>query len=658
MTGSTHPQPDPGQPRRIRRLLAGATALTTAAGLLAVTATSAQADAPAVTWTQQPSGTTQDLHAVTYLWNSTSDAIAVGDHGTVLKTTDGGLTWTASMRAPRRTSTPSAATWTSSTTSAPTSTHLASGRPATRGTIVFSADGGSTWCTQTTGTHGRPARAHAAAHTVTATGAGGAIVQANTDGDTCDAAYAAESSGTTADLNAVTSFSTNQAGYIQTVGSAGAVAEYGNPDWLGVDSGTTQTLYSSALLQSNDCTAFDIALAGAGGFFATDTIDPDTGAPGPFTAESTGTTNDLHAIATTFPSDPGDSVLSDVLAVGDAGTIRYRDSATGTWTAETSPVSADLQGIASQYGSPGLIVGSGGTILSLADTATSTSLAASSGFLRTGEPDTLTATVSGAADPGQVAFTGAGGTAISGCSAVTINAQGKATCTTTWPTTGTKQVTATYTDPGGPDPSSTSSAVNITVIAHQASLSFASAHATIRYGSSDRLYGTLHADGTGYNTSGLRVLVQRRAGPGWLTVATVTTGTGGAFSATVKPAHNTTYRAAYNASSTLLGRTSASRTVHVASSVSIAASSNRIRITATVYFTGLVGPNQHGKQVLLQRSSGGAWHTVKSGTLSSTSHYRIAMRPTTHADYYWRVYRAGTTANAAGTSPKLKVTVL
>ncbi len=395
MTGSTHPQPAPGRRRPITRLLAGATALLTAAGLLAV-ATSAHADAPAVVWSQQVSGTTQDLHAVTYLWNSTSGAVAVGDHGTVLKTTDGGLTWAAlDAGTTQNLYAVSSDVDFSNNICADVDTPClwAAGDA---GTIVFSADGGSTWCTQTTGTTADLRGLSVAAPTVTATGAGGAIIQANTDGDTCDAAYASDDSGTTADLNALTPFNTEVADYLQAVGSAGAVAEWGDPTWLPVDSGTSQTLYSSGLLSSNDYTAFDIALAGAGGFFATDTIDPDTGAPGPFTAESTGTTNDLHAIATSFPADASDpSALLDVLAVGDNGTIRFRDGATATWTAETSPVSADLQGIASQYGNPGLIVGSGGTILNLAVPlpATTTTVTASPSNVPFGDPVTLSATV-------------------------------------------------------------------------------------------------------------------------------------------------------------------------------------------------------------------------------------------------------------------------
>src|SRR6476620_990409 len=44
-----------------------------------------------VTWTQQSSGTNSNLRAVAFLDAGTG--IAVGDQGTILGTTDGGATW-------------------------------------------------------------------------------------------------------------------------------------------------------------------------------------------------------------------------------------------------------------------------------------------------------------------------------------------------------------------------------------------------------------------------------------------------------------------------------------------------------------------------------------------------------------------------------------
>lgn len=295
-------------------------------------------------------------------------------------------------------------------------------------------------------------------------------------------------------------------------------------------------------------------------------------------------------------------------------------------------------------------------------TETSTALTTSTSFGHAGQKVTLTATVTGATvngDPGQVYFfdqlgnpvTGSGA---GGCkSSQAINAARQVVCTVAWDSPGTHQVQAFYTDGWGPDADSTSALTGVTVVDNDATLSLKAAHAQVTDGGSVLLNGVLS---TGDEpATGRSVALSYLSGTSWVHLATTTSGAGGAYAFKVKPTHNTSYRATYAGSTGILAGTSPTSKVMVASKVTVAASKAKVRKGSKVVFTGAVAPAQQGQKVSLQRFSGGAWHTVATARLGSTSHYRL----TTHATKTcnWRVSRAADSTNAAGVSPQVRVRV-
>jgi hypothetical protein len=76
-----------------------------------------------------------------------------------------------------------------------------------------------------------------------------------------------------------------------------------------------------------------------------------------------------------------------------------------------------------------------------------------------------------------------------------------------------------------------------------------------------------------------------------------------------------------------------------------------------VTVTGSVAPSHAGKSVVLQAYYSGAWHTVKSATLSSSSTYSVSYKPTSKGSKIFRVFRSADTDHLAGASPNLTLTV-
>ena len=129
------------------------------------------------TWHQQASGTTNQLHAVSF--STAEDGVAVGAQGTVLRTTDGGKSWTP-IAVCQKSDTPCTllsparieSDLRSVTFTSPSHGFIAG----ENGTILATKDGGSTWSTQRSGTTQTLFGVHAFGSSVYAVGAGGTIV--------------------------------------------------------------------------------------------------------------------------------------------------------------------------------------------------------------------------------------------------------------------------------------------------------------------------------------------------------------------------------------------------------------------------------------------------------------------------------------------------
>jgi len=74
--------------------------------------------------------------------------------------------------------------------------------------------------------------------------------------------------------------------------------------------------------------------------------------------------------------------------------------------------------------------------------------------------------------------------------------------------------------------------------------------------------------------------------------------------------------------------------------VSASARPATVLVRTSIVVTGSVSPAAPGKKVVLQRYYSGAWHSVKSATLSSTSRYRFSMKaPASPARWSLRVVK-------------------
>jgi hypothetical protein len=181
---------------------------------------------------------------------------------------------------------------------------------------------------------------------------------------------------------------------------------------------------------------------------------------------------------------------------------------------------------------------------------------------------------------------------------------------------------------------------------------------TITYGSSASVKGIL-TDLDGVPLAGRTTRLQSRP-PGtatWTTVRTLTTASTGTVSTSVKPAANREYRLISDATSAYAAAPSAAVLVKVRQKVTAALSASSITLGQTVTIKGSVAPNHAGQSVILQRYYSGAWHTVKTATLTSTSTYSFSYRPGSTGTRTLRVYRPADADHAAGTSPTMKLTI-
>ncbi|MGA3211566.1 MAG: Ig-like domain-containing protein, partial [Terriglobales bacterium] len=201
----------------------------------------------------------------------------------------------------------------------------------------------------------------------------------------------------------------------------------------------------------------------------------NTGSSGTLMQVVNKTSTTTGLVSSQNPSTVGQSVTFTA-AVSDGssptGTVRFTASgaaisgcsavalASSQAQCTTSSLPAGSDSIAATYSGDSNNAGSSGTLTQVVNHATSTTTVTSSANPSTsGESVTFTATVAPAGPPtptGTVGFT-SNGTAISGCSAVTLSASRTATCTTSVLPVGTESIKAAYS--GDSDYSSSSDAL-------------------------------------------------------------------------------------------------------------------------------------------------------------------------------------------------------
>ncbi len=286
------------------------------------------------TWQVQQSvaGITDQLFAVQFVNNTLG--YAVGEVGWILRTTDGGATW-----APQANSSVSdlfAISFISPTVG------WVSG---SNGTILKTTNGGASWVAESTGTTaGLYGLTFLSSTTGWVVGTNGVIL-ATTDGGT---SWHAQSSGTTQSLYGV-QFLTPYVGF--AVGSFGIIIRTinGGGTWTPQVSGTDLSLYA---LQFNSSFA-GWAIGSYG------TILKTTNSGISWFVQTTPTYNDLFAAR--FVS------ATNGFAVGDFGTILATTDGGTTWVSQSSAVKDNLNGVRFLTTSNGWGAGDEGTIVQTAD---------------------------------------------------------------------------------------------------------------------------------------------------------------------------------------------------------------------------------------------------------------------------------------------------
>jgi hypothetical protein len=107
----------------------------------------------------------------------------------------------------------------------------------------------------------------------------------------------------------------------------------------------------------------------------------------------------------------------------------------------------------------------------------------------------------------------------------------------------------------------------------------------------------------------------------------------------VRPLANTDYYARFTGATGYAPSGSSSRAVYVRPQLTATLSKTSMPLGGTTRLSGGVSPRHAGQYVYLQNYYSGAWPTLRSARLSSTSTYAFYMRPAYRGTYYFRVYK-------------------
>jgi photosystem II stability/assembly factor-like uncharacterized protein len=308
--------------------------------------------APATTYYQfRNLPTTATINAVAFdapvdRPESARPGVAVGDSGVIFTTADGGETWlkrTLDTRARLL-----AAEYLAQPCGEGTSECV--WIAGVGGTLLFSPDGGATWCGQDSGTketiHGL-----SFGDDLVAVGTNGVILQAEAPGCGADAQYHSIPSGTSLTLYDITRpgrdgsrYIAGAAGTILTLAgtTAAKVATPTSADLYGIGIGSRT--YGTAEAQASGCTFFErVGAVGAEGTIVQGGYSECSGGPtrGPFEVGDSGTTATLHDVD--FKSGTSFDVSGE--AVGDFGTVLT--SSGGSWAIGAPGTCLSLYAVAS-----------------------------------------------------------------------------------------------------------------------------------------------------------------------------------------------------------------------------------------------------------------------------------------------------------------------
>ena len=183
---------------------------------------------------------------------------------------------------------------------------------------------------------------------------------------------------------------------------------------------------------------------------------------------------------------------------------------------------------------------------------------------------------------------------------------------------------------------------------------------TVTYGQSATLTARLSYAGTSTVLPGTQITLYKRAvgTTAWLPVGTAATGSDGRVTIPVTPGGNTYYQVRYASPSTdVTSAVSATVRLDVRTRVSARLSRTSVPRNVGMTIAAAVAPSHAGQTVLLQRHYYGAWHTVASRPLGSSSTTNFPVKNTAAGTYLYRVVKPADADHATGWSATLTLTV-
>lgn len=179
----------------------------------------------------------------------------------------------------------------------------------------------------------------------------------------------------------------------------------------------------------------------------------------------------------------------------------------------------------------------------------------------------------------------------------------------------------------------------------------------INYGRSSTLNAHLSNVDTNSAISGATLQLMRRdhGTTTWTSAGSTTTNSAGNASFVVTPTRNEDYRVSF-ARTGSLGASNATVTVNVRYVVTLHVSNSSPAVNSTDTLSGTVAPSAAGQTVVVQQYKSGAWQSLVTLTLNSNSAYSVGIIPKTTGTYTFRVVKAASASNAAGSSPTVTFT--
>lgn len=151
------------------------------------------------------------------------------------------------------------------------------------------------------------------------------------------------------------------------------------------------------------------------------------------------------------------------------------------------------------------------------------------------------------------------------------------------------------------------------------------------------------ATSTPHQNVPVRIEWRRKGTSTWALLATKTSSSIGAVSATVKPTASTEYRWRFLGKDGWIASTSATKVVQVRPAITETVNDSTIVLRRSFTVTGRVLPRMDGQSIMLQRYYGGTWHRVRSATLTrydaTRSKYAMTYLPPVRGTLRFRVYK-------------------